>query len=379
MENCFQGVYIQIPFCLKKCFYCDFPSYDGKEALIQDYIEALSAEIAGSSCFCPPDTVFFGGGTPSILTAWQMEKAVNALKKNGWWTGVQERTFETNPGTVDVEKLKAFKEFGFNRISIGVQTFSGGILESVGRAHTGVQAVEAIQAAREAGFANINVDLMYGLPGQDLRDLKTNIDLTVKLGATHVSVYGLTVEEGTPLEKMLAEKILELPEALEEEMYDLIVTYLPRKGFPRYEISNYAPRNFQCRHNIIYWQYQTYKGFGSAACSFNGKERTTNTDSVEEYIEAYKLRRQIPNEVEKIDEKTAMSEFVFMGLRMTVGISTAEFKERFGKDINDIYGKVIEDNEKKGWLVTSGGRLVLTAEGMKFGNKIFLTFLPLTS
>ena len=379
MDNCFQGVYVQIPFCLKKCFYCAFPSYDGKEEHIQDYVDALSNEIANALCSCPPETVYFGGGTPSILTVKQMEKAVSSLKKNGWWTVMQERTFEANPGAVDMEKMQAFKELGFNRISIGAQTFSGAILEKVGRVHTGVQAVEAIQNASQAGFVNINVDLMYGLPGQDLIDLKTNIDLAIKLGATHVSVYGLVVEEGTPLERMLAEKILELPgDTLDEEMYDLIVSYLPRKGFDRYEISNYASKNFQSRHNTIYWRYESYRGFGTAACTFDGKERITNTECVEDYIEAFKMHRDVPSQTEEIDEQTAMAEFVFMGLRMANGISPDDFKARFGKDINDVYAQPLAENVKKGWL-EMGFRIKLTPAGMKVANKIFLTFLPLTS
>lgn len=369
-----QGIYVHIPFCRQKCLYCDFPSYAGIEETIDEYIDALCAEIsAGASSSCTPVSVFFGGGTPSLLSAAQMERVVRTLETKGYWQGVQERSLEANPGTVDVEKLRAYRKLGFNRISFGVQSFQADKLKSIGRIHSPEQAVQAVVAAQKAGFDNINIDLMYGLPGQDADDIKSDIDTAASLGVSHISCYGLTVEEGTPLCELVDSGGLALPE--QDRLYDIVTEYLPQKGYKRYEISNYAKEGCECTHNKLYWQYRPYIGFGAAACSFNGEKRITNTFDIDVYI---KGKENTPKGIETIDTATAMAEFVFMGLRMTAGINAEDFADRFRQDIFSVYGNQIDEHIISGWMTADNGNIKLTDEGMKIGNKIFLTFLPLT-
>ena len=368
-----QGLYIHIPFCRQKCLYCDFTSYAGREDIIDEYIDALCAEIsAGASSSCLPLSIFFGGGTPSLLSAAQMGKIVQSLKEKGCWQDGQERSIEANPGTVDEDKLRFYQDIGFNRISFGVQSFQDDKLKSIGRVHAGEEAETAVLMAKKAGISNINIDLMYGLPGQSIDDIKSDIDKAALLGVQHISCYGLTVEEGTPLDRLVLDKTVLLPE--QDDFYDFVTAYLPQKGFRRYEISNYAKEGYECAHNKLYWQYENYKGFGCAACSFENRRRTTNTFNIDTYI---KGKGQTGKELEDIDKATAMAEFVFMGLRQTAGISVSAFSKKFGQDIFSVYGKEISEHQKSGWMQVDKDVIRLTDEGMRIGNKIFLTFLPL--
>ncbi|MDR3348890.1 MAG: radical SAM family heme chaperone HemW [Acidaminococcales bacterium] len=367
----FAGIYIHIPFCRQKCHYCDFPSYAGLSGLYGAYVDAVCAEISSDAvAFSPDATIFFGGGTPTVLAAEEIGRLAAALKAKGLWEGARERTIEANPGTINKPLLLKLRGMGFNRLSIGVQSFSDRLLKAIGRTHSAADALDAVKGAKEAGWENVGLDLMYGLPGQTMKDLRESVALAAELGLQHISVYGLAVGEGAALAKMLSCGETSLPdEETDAAMYEWVTGYLPRRGYRRYEIANYARPGHECRHNILYWQYRPYRGFGAAATSFDGKMRTTNPLSVPEYINSG------APESEEIGAADAMAEFAFMGLRQADGIDPADFRRLFGRDIYEVYGAAIAKNARKG-LLTAGERIALTETGMQFGNRVFLTFLP---
>ncbi len=368
----YHGIYVHIPFCRKKCYYCDFPSQAGLLELSRDYVDALCAEISAcASSLFVPKSIYFGGGTPTLFSTGELREIVDTLQRQNYWQGEQERTIEANPGTVDMDKLLAVREMGFNRLSFGVQSFSNRLLASIGRIHTAEEARAALVMAKEAGFDNISIDLMYGLPGQSLADLRESIGEAVRLGVQHISAYSLIVEEATPLADMLESGRLFLPEETEENaMYDWLMAYLPPSGYARYEVSNFAQPGFCSLHNSQYWQYLPYKGFGAAACSFDGEKRHNNNEDIKNYIQ-----NPLESDEELLSEAQRMAEFIFMGLRMTEGISPQKFYLLFNKDVYEIFGRQLKAHEQTGYI-EADRRIKLTPAGMKIGNKIFLTFLP---
>jgi len=374
------GVYIHIPFCRKKCFYCDFPSYAGLETIFADYAAALCREIdrrSGLFSACRVDTVFFGGGTPTLLPVKTLASILETLQRRFPVLSDAEISIEGNPGTIDRETLRALRSAGFNRISIGVQSFSDRVLQAVGRIHTGRQAVQAVLAAQAAGFNNISIDLMYGLPGQTLQDVSSSLQQAVDLPVSHVSVYGLKVEEETPLEAALAAGRVTLPEEDDElAMYELATQFLPDHGYLRYEISNYAQSGKECRHNLKYWRYQPYIGFGAAACSFFGDERLTNTTDVREYIAKVNADKSPVAMKERIEKDTAIAEYVFLALRTAEGIRFAEFVRRFHVDFPSYYTEEIETLLQQQLIYATPDGIGLTLLGMRFGNRVFAAFLP---
>ena len=375
----FQGVYVHTPFCLRKCLYCDFPSYAGCPAALQErYVEALCREIRNPALsywkkpVAPRATIYFGGGTPTVLSARQLGRVVAALKEAGWWRHPAEATIEANPGTVDPAKLQALRELGFDRLSLGVQSFHDRELQAIGRIHTAAQAVQAVAWAKEAGFARVSIDLMYGLPGQTPDSFRRSLDQALSLGLEHISAYSLIVEPGTPF----AEQKLDLPdEDTEREMYARTAEILAEYGFFQYEISNYAKPGFACRHNIGYWKRTDYLGFGPSAASLFGNRRWTNTADRSLYLKACGALEKIREDEEILSRQDAMEEFMFLGLRMTQGISTAEFEEKFGKEIHAVYGGVLKKYEAMHLLQEHSGRLVLTRDGISVSNVILADFL----
>ncbi len=374
------GVYIHIPFCLQKCYYCDFPSYDGLTHLFDEYVSALCNQIKKSKTSCFDYTsVFFGGGTPTILSSAQLENIVFTLKKAGYWQENAEKTCEINPETATEDKLLALKKLGFNRLSFGVQTFSDSLLKTIGRVHDSKTAQNVITLARNLGFDNINIDLMFALPNQTLADVKASIDKAVSLDPTHISMYELILEEETLLDDFVRRGKLFLPDDnLQEQMYDFVTNYLNDNGYNRYEISNYCKKGYECQHNLQYWHYKDYIAFGAGSTSFIHNERTTNTFDVQEYINSFLYKGQEKKEIEQIYEAIAMAEFVFMGLRTTEGIDPNDFYRRFNKDIFKVYDEQLQIHKNNSHIVIND-RISLTNQGMKIGNKIFLTFLPLNT
>jgi oxygen-independent coproporphyrinogen-3 oxidase len=374
------GLYIHIPFCQQKCLYCDFPSYDNLAHLYQPYVAALCQEISGWGGVLSRnaiDTIYVGGGTPTLLSADSLGTILECVHKNFLIDKTAEISLEANPGTVSQGKLLALKSIGVNRLSFGVQTFSDRLLKSIGRIHTSNQAFEAVRDAQKAGFDNINLDLMYGLPRQSCKDLEDSIRQAVGLGVSHISAYGLKVEEGTPFAAMDKQGKLALPEEqVDEEMYNFATEFLPKHGFMRYEISNFSKIGYECRHSLKYWQYQPYVGLGAAAHSFFQKERLSNIGDVFQYI-SFAEKGKLPIEVrEHLTIDIAMAEYIFLALRTVQGLSLSKFKEYFNCDFFQRYGKIVSELTKQKLIVVGETQISLTIIGMKYGNVVFRAFLP---
>lgn len=385
----YQAIYVHVPFCVQKCLYCDFASYAGyQDAQKQEYVQAVAQEIAArreeAQYLDEAASIYFGGGTPSTLPTEGLAQLVENLKANGFWRKPREATIEVNPGTADLAKLQALRALGFDRISFGVQSLQDSELRTIGRIHTAQQALEAVALAREAGFRRINADLIYGLPGQTLASLQDTLERLKATGIEHLSVYGLIVEEGTPLEKLVDSGRLQLPDEDEAaDMYELVQNFLHEAGFVRYEISNYAKQGQQSQHNIVYWQYHPYIGFGAAACGFDGGARRTAAESVQAYVE--QAGRLTPENwrtsslytVEELDASLQLEEFMFMGLRRSAGAQLAEARVRFGVDVLQRFGKELQRFIDGGFVEYDAQSEVLrlTERGMAVGNQIFDVFV----
>lgn len=370
----YQGIYVHIPFCVHKCAYCDFASYQiYNDHVMADYTHSLVEEIRSWQPDLPirPDaTIYFGGGTPSVLPVELLAQIVRALKERGFWNQPAEATLEANPGTVDLERLKAYRQLGFDRLSLGIQSFQPAELTAMGRIHTAEEAREAIRRARQAGFARISGDLIYGYPGQTVDRVRDSLHQLLATGVDHVSVYGLTVEEGTLVHAQLEKGQITLPsEEATGAMYDLLMDELPQAAYHRYEISNFARPGQESRHNQIYWHYDPYMAFGAAACRFNGKRRETHPRSLVAYIKG-----EDP-EVEELTPAIRREELVFMSLRTAKGLSLEEFRQRTGEDFFLLYKEGWEHCQKRGWIRQNGDRIALTPLGMQYGNLAFEEFL----
>lgn len=379
------GIYVHIPFCRQKCLYCDFPSFTTDSQLYSTYITALCREAIGRSgifSHAVVDTVFIGGGTPTLLPQDLLNQILSCLRENYRLSDGVEITIEANPGTVDRNKLQILQAQGVNRISFGVQTFAERLLPQIGRIHSAAEAARAVELAQAAGFDNINVDLMYGLPEQTVQDLQESMDRAIGMGVRHLSVYGLKIEEGTPFASLHEQGRLALPEEdTEEAMYELAVHYLPARGFRRYEISNYAPAGWECRHNLKYWHYQPYLGLGLAAHSFFDGQRLANTVDLQLYIDFFSgtggEKQEFPVAVvEKLDKETAMAEFVFLALRTSNGVHIPDFNTCFAADFFSQYNKVITALRRQKLIEVTEKNVHLTELGMKYGNVVFGAFLP---
>ncbi len=371
-------LYAHIPFCVRKCGYCDFLSGTAEESTREAYLLALAREIrrAGQDAEgCRAVSVFFGGGTPTVLTGGQLSRLLSEIKKSFRLAGDCEITLEANPGTLDPEKLRLCREAGFNRISIGCQSADNRELRRLGRIHTWEEFLEGFRQAREAGFSNINVDLMSGIPGQTLVSWETSLRKTAELGPEHISAYSLILEEGTPFYEN-REK-LDLPdEDTERRMYERTGEILEEYGCRQYEISNYAREGYRCRHNLGYWTGREYLGLGLGASSLWRDTRFRNTDSMEEYLKDSGNLPKIRREEEKLSASDRQSEYMILGLRLTEGISLAGFRETFGTDVRKVWPGVLEKYEGYGLLEEAAGRLKFTGEGISLSNVVLAEFLP---
>ena len=370
-------LYIHIPFCVRKCSYCDFLSAPATEQTREAYMAALFAEIGGRAKDYSDRTVtsiFIGGGTPSLLSGEQIGQLMDRIREQFAMAQDAEITMEVNPGTASAEKLRNFYTAGINRLSIGMQSAQAEELKNLGRIHDFEGFCQVYREAVEAGFTNINVDIMSGLPGQTLASYRDTLEKVLHLEPMpqHISAYSLIVEPGTPF----AEQKLDLPdEDTEREMYARTAEILAEYGFFQYEISNYAKPGFACRHNIGYWKRTDYLGFGPSAASLFGNRRWTNTADRSLYLKACGALEKIREDEEILSRQDAMEEFMFLGLRMTQGISTAEFEEKFGKEIHAVYGGVLKKYEAMHLLQEHSGRLALTRDGISVSNVILADFL----
>lgn len=368
------ALYIHIPFCKRKCLYCDFPSYCGKEALMEEYSKALAWEIR-NTVKRRIKTIFIGGGTPTYLSFDGWKNIAGVIKSLDLCEDA-EFTVEGNPGTFDEKKLEFLKDMGVNRLSMGLQAWQNDILRKIGRIHTVEEFLHSFQMARTAGFDNINVDLMFGLPEQTYEQWMDTLKAAVDLGPEHLSCYSLIVEEGTPLHALQEKGELNLPdEETERRMYEDCVQMLKEHGYHQYEISNFAKPGRECRHNIVYWNTEEYYACGSGASSYIDKWRCTNVAQVEEYM------RRIKNGESPVQDEHAntledcMEEFMFMGLRMMKGISVRDFEERFNASIYSVYGDIIKRYVSNGMLVDDGSRISLSPQGVEVSNSIMCEFI----
>ena len=368
-------IYVHIPFCRSKCRYCAFNSIVGGAEIRAAYVDALIREIALRGDKSAVETIYFGGGTPTTLTLAQLEKILGAVLKNFRVDNRAEVTIEANPGTVDENYLRGLKMLGFNRISLGVQSFDDALLKILGRIHGSRSAVDTVALAKKF-FGNVSVDLMYGLPTQTLEGVRRDVSRLGTLDVEHVSIYGLEVESGTKFFELARAGKLPLPdENTCADMYDHITTTLPALGWRRYEISNFARENFESRHNRGYWTGKKYFGFGAGAHSFDGGLRTSNVGDVSKYIGGICAGESVSAVEEVVNRRAAMEEFCFLGLRVVEGISARTFEKIFGASIFDVFGAVIERNRRFGLLAVDGGKIFLTTRGMSLGNEVFADFL----
>lgn len=368
------ALYIHIPFCSQKCLYCDFPSYSGKENCMVDYATALAKEI-NSIKHKKIKTIFIGGGTPTYLSfeGWEIiSKSIKGLDT----CEDLEFTVEGNPGTFTREILNLLKGMGVNRLSIGLQATQDSLLKELGRIHTYEDFKQSFKMARSIGFHNINVDLMFGLPGQSLVQWIETLENVTQLNPEHLSCYSLIVEEGTAFYKRFQQGTLQLPnEELERTMYYETIEFLRDKGYTQYEISNFAKQDKECRHNLVYWNLEEYVGCGSASHSYSDGFRYSNEENVETYIEKINVQGNAIVEKTRNSLENDMEEFMFMGLRKNLGISKSKFMQRFNKDIHSVYGTIINKYILTKFMVEQDDNIFLTYEGIQLSNVIMSEFL----
>ncbi|MEN8199634.1 MAG: radical SAM family heme chaperone HemW [Thermodesulfobacteriota bacterium] len=368
------SLYIHIPFCAAKCVYCSFNSHAGMERLHERYVDALCLEMEQSvphGHVDPLETLFLGGGTPTLLSPHLLEKVL-ATCRNCFPHGAQpEISIEANPGTVNREKLSILRACGVNRLSIGVQSFDDQELKRLGRIHSAGEAVEAVEMAREVGFSNISLDLMYGLPGQDPESWRASLEKGLQLAPQHLSLYQLTLEEGTPLARMVARGEQSLADDEGVAAMDEITAELTRgAGLAQYEISNYASQGGQCCHNVNYWKNGEYFGFGAGAVSYRRGHRLRNGGDPEEYCTLLEAGRSVVVEEESLDQEASFRETVIMGLRMNLGLSLQVLHERYGMEPVAYYGDVLRSLLDRELLEERGGFLRLTEQGRRFANLV---------
>lgn len=373
------GLYLHIPFCLKKCAYCDFLSAPAADEEKEDYTKVLIQEIKGLAQLAEAyrvDTVFLGGGTPSVLLPSQIQRIIEAVSVVFSVEKGAEITMEANPGTLSLEKLAAYKACGINRLSLGLQSGDNRELKKLGRVHTWEEFLDNYKGARRAGFENINIDLMSSLPGQTLDSYGKTLEKVLSLEPEHISAYSLIIEEGTDFFCQWERGELSLPEEEEDrEMYYLTRRLLEKAGFFRYEISNYARKGFESRHNIKYWTGEEYLGVGLGASSYVNNCRYKNTDRLEEYKEKIKRGLSAAGEGHSLSVQEKMEEFMFLGLRLMQGVSKREFYERFGEELLVVYKDVIGQQEKQGLVVQEKGYLRLTSRGIDLSSWVMAQYL----
>lgn len=424
------SLYIHIPFCVRKCSYCDFLSAPCDEKTRQRYVDALCKEIEKKAAEFQErkvDTVFFGGGTPSILLSGQIEQIMSAVKKDFQVLPDAEISLEMNPGTVSKEKLETYKKIGINRLSIGLQSANNEELKILGRIHTWEEFLKTWELVQGNGFNNVNVDLMSALPGQTLESYEETLRKVLDLKPEHISAYSLIVEEGTLFYKWFGDeekqpwkdecvkntkkseelviskdwieevKNKKLPdEVTDRQMYEMTKRMLEEQGYYRYEISNYALKGYECKHNIGYWKRKEYLGLGLGAASLIGNQRWSNISDLQTYLDVVKQQEE-KNQVLYSDENRKryeknkrwleeqnilsqtdqMEEFMFLGLRMMEGVSSIEFEKQFGRSLQEVYGKQIAKLENQGLLQFDNktGRYALTMKGIDVSNQVFVEFL----
>ncbi len=372
-----EAVYIHIPFCIKKCHYCDFLSFAQPQQM-ERYVKALTAEmaLAVQQYNVQARTIFIGGGTPSCLPEALLEEVLKAVQSYFVSDSLTEYTMEANPGTLTPQKLQLMHQYGVNRLSLGVQSDRVDHLQMLGRIHSFEEAQQAVRMARDAGLDNINLDFMYGLPGQTVEQWRDTLQHAMTLEPQHLSLYQLKIEEGTQMYQWLEdEKISEFDDEQALEMYRTAQTTLAEQGYHQYEISNYAKPGRESLHNQVYWRTDDYLGVGLGACSWVRPLRWNNSFEMGAYIQQIQNGCLPQQEPEDLTQMEQMEETVFMALRMNSGIPKTLFAERFDKSIEDVFGAVLQCCISRGWIEETAENYCLTEEGRVLGNLVFMEFI----
>lgn len=377
------GIYVHIPFCKQKCYYCDFISYANKEEKTKEYVKCIQKEIEIESKKYSKDeyeitTIYLGGGTPSYISALYIENIINVIKLNYNVKDNAEITIEINPGTVNEEKILIYEKIGINRVSIGLQTTNDKLLKQIGRIHTYEEFLNCYKLVSKSKIDNINVDLMLALPNQTIEDLEESLQKVINLKPNHISLYSLILEEGTKLEKMVSENIVKLPEEdMEREMYWKTKRILEKNGYNHYEISNFAKEGYKSKHNMNCWNQKEYLGFGVAAHSYVNRKRYCNINNIEEYVSNIKKgkienNRTVCEIQNTIDEQ---KEFMMLGLRKIDGIDIQEFKNKFVENPIYVFHKELEKLVNEDLVEIDLDKIKLTNKGLDFANLVWEKFV----
>ena len=385
------GLYLHIAFCKTKCPYCDFNTYSGMAGLIPRYLRSLAAQCASLSSAIPASiessqngridvaTIFFGGGTPSLVPAEDLERILSAIGGSAKTDSRAEITLEANPNDISAPYLRELRNVGFNRLSIGVQSFDDRMLSILGRRHDARSAVDAFESARVAGFDNVSLDLMFGLPGQSVEHWRRTLSKAIALRPEHLSLYNLTLEEGTPFHEWEALGKIALPIPDDQaDMYEIAMDVLDARGYLQYEISNWARRDredYRSRHNLRYWRNEPYIGLGAGAHSYYSGLRFSSVLDPRRYVELVESGRSTIDWIDNIDPGLEMAETAMLGLRLNDGLDQREFHRRFGRRLADVFPQAMERSVELGLVTANDDRVRLTRRGRMLGNEVFASFI----
>ncbi|MBM5596735.1 oxygen-independent coproporphyrinogen III oxidase [Listeria seeligeri] len=373
------AVYIHIPFCEHICYYCDFNKVFLEGQPVDEYVDLLIKEMqitAANKQMEPIDTVFVGGGTPTTLNEAQIAKLCTAIQEIFPMKEEVEFSFEANPGDLSVAKVQTMKDYGVNRISMGVQSFNNDLLKKIGRIHTVKDVYQSVENMRTVGFENVSIDLIFSLPGQTEADFQDTLNQALALDLPHYSAYSLTIEPKTIFYNLMQKGKLFLPgQDAEANMYDLLLVEMEKHGRKQYEISNFAKEGFESKHNITYWSNEHYYGFGAGAHGYIGNTRYSNFGPIKKYMEPLQENKLPVFQQKELTLKEKMEEEMFLGLRKVSGVSKARFQRKFGQDLDVTFQNAIQKTMAKGWLENNEENVALTRNGRFLGNNVFQEFL----
>jgi len=365
------ALYVHVPFCVRKCSYCDFYSVAGRQELVRPYLHALDLELRKYRTIMDLRTIYMGGGTPTALSIEDLAQLLDIIGDTA-----EEYTVEANPGTVDADKLAMMRAKGVNRVSLGVQSFNDRTLATLGRIHSGAEAIDAVTLCRESGYDNVSLDLIFGTPGQSVEMLRADLMSAVALSPEHISAYGLTYEEGTPMwRELMAGRLERAGEETELLMYREVRERLAEAGYEHYEISNYARLGRRARHNVTYWKNEAYVGVGPGAARYVDGVRCRNVEDIVKYVELIDSTGDATDVREELGPQKRAGETAMLGLRMTEGIDESEFAARTGFTPTELAGEALEGFIEQGLMSRTGGRLHLTERGMEVADSILSEFV----
>lgn len=375
-----KAAYLHIPFCEQICHYCDFNKVFLKNQPVDEYLDSMQMEMKNTLLKYPSDsleTIFIGGGTPTALNEKQMEKLLTAINEEFKpASSLHEFAVEANPGDLSYEKLKVMKDLGVNRLSFGVQTFNDRLLEKIGRTHRSADVMKSIELAKKAGFDNISIDLMYGLPEQTIHDFRDSLKIAFGLDVQHYSSYSLIVEPKTVFYNLMSKGRLILPPQEDEAvMYEYLMEEMEQHGFHQYEISNFALPGYESRHNLTYWNNEEYYGIGAGAHSYTGDIRRANAGPLKKYMQLIEETGFPYLNEHQVTQAEKMEEELFLGLRKSSGVSKKRFADKFGMPISNVFGLQIQEQAEKGLLKDGQDFISLTHQGKLLGNEVFQAFL----